>query len=76
MVPMKGLIDPAAELARLGKTQDKLQAQADGIARKLANEGFVSKAPPAVVAAEQAKLDELQAQLAEIAKQVEQLKAL
>ena len=76
MVPMKGLIDPAAELARLGKTQDKLQAQADGIARKLTNEGFVSKAPPAVVAAEQAKLDELQTQLAEIGKQVEQLKAL
>lgn len=76
MVPMKGLIDPTAELARLGKTQDKLQAQADGIARKLTNEGFVSKAPPAVVAAEQAKLDELQTQLAEIGKQVEQLKAL
>lgn len=76
LVPMKGLIDPTAELNRLAKVSEKLQAQADGIARKLSNEGFVAKAPEAVVAAEKAKLDELNTQLAEIAKQVEQLKAL
>ena len=76
LVPMKGLIDPAAELNRLAKVSEKLQAQADGIARKLSNEGFVAKAPEAVVAAEKAKLDELNTQLAEIAKQVEQLKGL
>ena len=76
LVPMKGLIDPTAELNRLAKVSEKLQAQADGIARKLSNEGFVAKAPEAVVAAEKAKLDELNTQLAEIAKQVEQLKGL
>lgn len=76
LVPMKGLIDPTAELSRLAKVAEKLQAQADGIARKLSNEGFVAKAPEAVVAAEKAKLDELNTQLAEIAKQVEQLKGL
>lgn len=76
LVPMKGLIDPTAELNRLTKVSEKLQAQADGIARKLSNEGFVAKAPEAVVAAEKAKLDELNTQLAEIAKQVEQLKGL
>ncbi|OOS24378.1 valine--tRNA ligase [Moraxella porci DSM 25326] len=76
LVPMKGLIDPTAELNRLAKVSEKLQAQADGIARKLSNEGFVAKAPEAVVAAEKAKLDELNTQLAEIAKQVEQLRAL
>ncbi|PNP98122.1 valine--tRNA ligase [Moraxella sp. RCAD0137] len=76
LVPMKGLIDPTAELNRLAKVSEKLQAQADGIALKLSNEGFVAKAPEAVVAAEKAKLDELNTQLAEIAKQVEQLKGL
>lgn len=43
--PMKVLIDPTTELKRLAKSQEKLQKQANGIARKLDNEGFVSKAP-------------------------------
>ncbi|MGE6442027.1 valine--tRNA ligase [Psychrobacter sp. NPDC078409] len=76
LVPMKGLIDPTAELARLGKSYDKLKGQADGIARKLGNEGFVSKAPAAVVDAEKAKLAELEGQLTAMTAQMEQLKAL
>lgn len=74
LVPMKGLIDPTAELARLNKELDKLTKQHDQIANKLANEGFVAKAPPAVVESERAKLSELDGQLAEIGKQIEQLK--
>jgi len=76
LVPMKGLIDPTAELARLGKAHEKLQKQADGIARKLGNEGFVSKAPAEVVDAEKAKLAELEGQLSAMTAQMEQLKAL
>ncbi|GAB2635552.1 valine--tRNA ligase [Psychrobacter pocilloporae] len=76
LVPMKGLIDPTAELKRLGKSFDKLQKQADGIARKLGNEGFVSKAPAEVVDAEKAKLAELEGQLTAMTAQMEQLKAL
>lgn len=76
LVPMKGLIDPTAELARLGKAHEKLQKQADGIARKLSNEGFVSKAPAEVVDAEKAKLAELEGQLTAMTAQMEQLKAL
>ena len=76
LVPMKGLIDPTAELARLGKSYDKLKGQAEGIARKLGNEGFVSKAPAEVVDAEKAKLAELQGQLTSMTAQMEQLKAL
>jgi valyl-tRNA synthetase len=49
LVPMKGLIDPTAELTRLDKAYEKLQKQAEGISRKLGNEGFVSKAPAEVV---------------------------
>ena len=76
LVPMKGLIDPTAELARLGKSYEKLQKLAEGIARKLGNEGFVSKAPAEVVDAEKAKLAELEGQLTAMTAQMEQLKAL
>ena len=76
LVPMKGLIDPTAELARLGKSYDKLKGQAGGISRKLGNEGFVSKAPVEVVDAEKAKLTELEGQLTAMTAQMEELKAL
>ena len=76
LVPMKGLIDPTAELARLGKSYDKLKGQAEGIARKLGNEGFVSKAPVEVVESEKAKLAELEGQLTAMTAQMEELKAL
>ncbi|MGP4714329.1 MULTISPECIES: valine--tRNA ligase [unclassified Psychrobacter] len=76
LVPMKGLIDPTAELNRLGKSYEKLQKQAEGIARKLSNEGFVSKAPAEVVDAEKAKLAELEGQLTAMTAQMEELKAL
>ena len=76
LVPMKGLIDPTAELKRLGKAYEKLQKQAEGISRKLSNDGFVSKAPAQVVEAEKVKLEELEGQLATMAGQMEELKAL
>ncbi len=76
LVPMKGLIDPTAELKRLAKAQEKLEKQADGIRRKLGNEGFVSKAPEHVVEGEKAKLAELEGQLEVVRGQVEELKQL
>ncbi|ENV17201.1 valine--tRNA ligase [Acinetobacter guillouiae] len=75
-VPMKGLIDPKAELARLQKDLDKVQKQHDQIASKLANEGFVAKAPAAVVEGEKVKLAEFVDQLAKIKTNMEQIAAL
>jgi valyl-tRNA synthetase len=75
-VPMKGLIDPKAEQARLQKDLDKLQKNVDVLAGKLGNAGFVAKAPPQVVEAEKAKLAELQGQLDRVKGQMEQLAAL
>ena len=72
-VPMKGLIDPKAELARLQKDLDKVQKQHDQIAGKLANEGFVAKAPPAVVEGEKVKLAEFADQLSKIKANMEQI---
>ena len=75
-VPMKGLIDPKAELGRLQKDLDKVQKQHDQIANKLSNEGFVSKAPAAVVEGEKVKLAEFADQLAKIKANMEQIAAL
>lgn len=75
-VPMKGLIDPKAELGRLQKDLDKVQKQHDQIASKLANEGFVAKAPAAVVEGEKAKLTEFSDQLVKIKANMEQIAAL
>ncbi|MCU4413991.1 valine--tRNA ligase [Acinetobacter sp. WU_MDCI_Axc73] len=75
-VPMKGLIDPKAELARLQKDLDKVQKQHDQIANKLGNEGFVAKAPAAVVEGEKAKLAECADQLSKIKASMEQIAAL
>ncbi|MBV6552241.1 valine--tRNA ligase [Acinetobacter soli] len=75
-VPMKGLIDPKAELGRLQKDLDKVQKQHDQIANKLANEGFVAKAPAAVVEGEKVKLAEFADQLVKIKQSMEQIAAL
>ncbi|RKG32812.1 valine--tRNA ligase [Acinetobacter tianfuensis] len=75
-VPMKGLIDPKAELGRLQKDLDKVQKQHDQIATKLGNEGFVAKAPAAVVEGEKVKLAEFSDQLAKIKANMEQIAAL
>ena len=75
-VPMKGLIDPKAELGRLQKDFDKVQKQHDLIAGKLSNEGFVAKAPAAVVEGEKVKLAEFADQLAKIKANMEQIAAL
>ncbi|WON80283.1 valine--tRNA ligase [Acinetobacter sp. UGAL515B_02] len=75
-VPMKGLIDPKAELGRLQKDLDKVQKQHDQIASKLANEGFVAKAPAAVVEGEKVKLAEFADQLVKIKQSMEQIAAL
>ena len=76
LVPMKGLIDPTAELNRLAKAQEKLTKQAESLRSKLSNESFVSKAPANVVESEKAKLAEMDNQLAEMDKQMGQLNSL
>ena len=58
-----GVVDLAKEQAKLQKEAEKLKGQIAGIEKKLSNEGFVAKAPPAVIEKERAALAALQAQL-------------
>lgn len=57
LIPMAGLIDQAAELDRLGKEIQRIEDEIGRIESKLANEGFVARAPAAVVAKEREKLN-------------------
>ncbi|MBC8944733.1 valine--tRNA ligase [Xenorhabdus indica] len=56
LIPMAGLIDKNAELARLDREIEKLDKEINSIEVKLANEGFVSRAPEAVVTKERERL--------------------
>jgi len=60
LVPMAGLIDPRAELARLDKRATKLREEIHRATAKLANENFVRNAPPEVVAQEQGRVAEFE----------------
>ena len=73
LVPMAGLIDPEAEIARLGKEVTRLEQEIQRTGGKLANEKFVSKAPAEVVAKEQAKLADAKATLERIQAQIVKL---
>ncbi|MDE9538531.1 valine--tRNA ligase [Xenorhabdus bovienii] len=56
LIPMAGLIDKDVELVRLDKEIEKLDKEINAIEAKLANDGFVSRAPEAVVAKERERL--------------------
>ena len=56
MIPLAGLIDQDAELARLDKEIAKLDKDIEIVGKKLSNEGFVARAPEAVVAKERQKI--------------------
>ncbi|PAJ75185.1 valine--tRNA ligase [Pseudoalteromonas sp. NBT06-2] len=76
LIPMAGLIDVAAEVARLNKQLEKLEKELARVTGKLNNEKFVSKAPEAVLNKEKAifaELSEAKAKLVEQKTTIENL---
>ncbi|WP_338558568.1 valine--tRNA ligase [Erwinia sp. E_sp_B04_7] len=60
LIPMADLVDKATELERLAKEVTKLEVEIGKIESKLSNEGFVSRAPEAVVAKERERMTEFE----------------
>ncbi|WP_145010586.1 valine--tRNA ligase [Pseudomonas oryzihabitans] len=76
LVPMAGLIDKDAELTRLDKEIGRLDGEVKRVGGKLANEGFVAKAPAEVLEKERAKLAEAEQALAKLVEQRQRIATL
>jgi len=76
LIPMAGLIDKSAELARLDKEIDKLNKEITRIAGKLANAGFVAKAPTNVVDKERRKQADQEKALQQLVEQRSKIEKL
>ncbi|MBD9358391.1 valine--tRNA ligase [Methylomonas albis] len=76
LIPMAGLIDKDAELARLEKEIQRIEKELPRIEGKLGNAAFVDKAPPEVIDKEREKLAGLQSSLKNLNEQFAKIKAL
>ena len=69
----QGIIDLAAERARLAKEMAKCDADIARVDQKLGNADFLKRAPEEVVEGEREKRDEAQARKAKLAEALERL---
>ncbi|WP_053145006.1 valine--tRNA ligase [Erwinia billingiae] len=76
LIPMADLVDKTAELERLAKEVTKLEVEIGKIESKLSNEGFVSRAPEAVVAKERERIADFEQAKAKLIEQQAVIAAL
>jgi valyl-tRNA synthetase len=76
LVPMKGLIDPAAELERLAKRLRKAEVDMSKLEAKLGNSQFAKNAPPEIVAKDQQRLEELRTEIGQLSAQTARVSKL
>ncbi|MDY0135600.1 MAG: valine--tRNA ligase [Thiomicrospira sp.] len=76
LIPMAGLIDKDAELARLKKEIDRLQNEQSRLDAKLSNDSFVARAPAEVVAKEREKLQDIRTALTNLEQQYAKIQQL
>jgi len=76
LIPMAGLIDKDAELARLDKEIQRIEKELPRIEGKLSNAAFVDKAPTEVIDKEREKLAGLKSSLKNLNEQYTKIKAL
>jgi valyl-tRNA synthetase len=75
-IPLAGLIDKSAELARLAREMAKNEAELAKTRSKLDAPGFSDRAPPAVVAQERERAEKFAASLADLAAQRSRIERL
>lgn len=73
LIPIAGVIDIGAEVARLTKELDKNRKELQRVQQKLANPQFVENAPGDVVAKEQARMAEVELAIGVLEQQRERL---
>ncbi len=76
LLPLSGVIDAAKETERLGKEKAKLEKEIASLSGRLSNEGFVAKAPAAVVEEQKKRLAEAQEAAVKIDEALKRLKEL
>jgi valyl-tRNA synthetase len=73
-LPLKGLIDVAAEKTRLEKEMSKVDADIKRVDAKLGNPDFVKRAPEEIIDGEREKREEAEGRRAKILEALERLK--
>jgi len=73
-LPLEGVIDVKGEIERLEKELAQQQADKQKTEGKLMSEGFIKKAPPEVVAKEEARREEQAARVAWLEQRLQELK--
>ena len=76
LIPLAGLIDKAAEQARLQKNIQKLEQETARLNGKLGNENFVARAPQDVVDKEKEKLADAESALASLRAQLQRIETI
>ena len=76
LVPMAGLIDKDAELARLAKEMEKLEKDLKRVQGKLGNSAFVDKAPAEVVEKEREKMQAQEQALQQLQEQEQRIRQM
>jgi valyl-tRNA synthetase len=76
LIPMRGLIDKQAELARLEKEIQRFEKELSRLEAKLNNPKFLERAPAELVAKEEQKLEEARAALFHLRDQQARIRAL
>ncbi len=76
LIPLAGLIDRDAEIARLSREIERLDGDRAKAANKLGNDSFVQRAPAEVVEKEREKLRRIEESLTHLGGQLERIRAL
>jgi len=76
LIPLAGLIDKDAEIERLSKDISKLEINIEKTRTKLSNPSFTDKAPAAVVAKEQQRIQEQEQTLRDLLQQRKKMEKL
>jgi len=75
-VPLEGIVDPEAEIARLEKELNKIKKELSGVNKKLSNENFLSKAKSEAVQKQRNRATELTAKSAGLEENLERMRKL